>query len=83
MVYPSTHWHYLHSETNLKKQGILPLTFSNPADYDKVKPDDRVSLVGLSGLAPGKVSDSNCVWRSDSMYNSESKCHGFNFPGQG
>ncbi|XP_014286348.1 probable aconitate hydratase, mitochondrial [Halyomorpha halys] len=41
-------------ETNLKKQGLLPLTFSNPSDYDKVQPDDKVSLVGLSKLAPGK-----------------------------
>ncbi|EME39951.1 aconitate hydratase-like protein [Dothistroma septosporum NZE10] len=31
-------------ETNLKKQGMLPLTFSDPADYDKIKPDDRVDL---------------------------------------
>lgn len=42
-------------ETNLKKQGLLPLTFANPSDYDKVQPDDKVSLVGLSKLAPGKV----------------------------
>jgi aconitate hydratase len=41
-------------ETNLKKQGLLALTFSNPADYDKVREDDRVSLVGLKELAPGK-----------------------------
>ena len=41
----------------MKKQGILPLTFSNPADYDKVKPDDHVSLVGLKDLTPGKVRD--------------------------
>ena len=42
-------------ETNLKKQGMLPLTFANPADYDKVQPSDRISLVGLDRLAPGKV----------------------------
>ncbi|XP_024081269.1 probable aconitate hydratase, mitochondrial isoform X2 [Cimex lectularius] len=41
-------------ETNLKKQGLLPLTFSNPADYDKVKPEDKVSLVNLNDLSPGK-----------------------------
>lgn len=41
-------------ETNLKKQGILPLTFKNPADYDLIDSDDRVSLVGLTELAPGK-----------------------------
>ncbi|MBI3087418.1 MAG: aconitate hydratase [Candidatus Omnitrophica bacterium] len=41
-------------ETNLKKQGILPLTFTNPADYDQIRADDRLSLTGLSALAPGK-----------------------------
>ncbi|MCP4571650.1 MAG: aconitate hydratase [bacterium] len=41
-------------ETNLKKQGILPLTFSDPADYDKVAEGDRFDLVGLADLAPGK-----------------------------
>ena len=40
-------------ETNLKKQGILPLTFSDPSDYDKVEETDRVSLLGLKDLAPG------------------------------
>ena len=32
-------------ETNLKKQGMLPLTFSDPADYDKIQPDDRLDLM--------------------------------------
>ncbi len=41
-------------ETNLKKQGMLPLTFANPADYDKVREDDRVSIKGLKEFAPGK-----------------------------
>ncbi|KAJ3349497.1 Aconitate hydratase mitochondrial [Allomyces javanicus] len=41
-------------ETNLKKQGMLPLTFANPADYDKIKPDDRITIEGVTGLAPGK-----------------------------
>lgn len=41
-------------ETNLKKQGLLPLTFANPADYDKIDPADRVSVLGLTQLAPGK-----------------------------
>ncbi|MCB9206153.1 MAG: aconitate hydratase [Ignavibacteriales bacterium] len=39
-------------ETNLKKQGMLPLTFDNPADYDKIKEDDKISLIGLKDLAP-------------------------------
>jgi aconitate hydratase len=40
-------------ESNLKKQGILPLTFADPADYDKVKEGDRISVLGLASLAPG------------------------------
>jgi aconitate hydratase len=40
-------------ETNLKKQGMLPLTFDNKADYDKIKPDDKITLNGLAKLAPG------------------------------
>ena len=40
-------------ETNLKKQGLLALTFMDPADYDKVMETDRVSLVGLKDLTPG------------------------------
>ena len=41
-------------ESNLKKQGVLPLTFVDPADYDLVREDDHVSLVGLADLAPGR-----------------------------
>jgi len=40
-------------ETNLKKQGVLPLTFANPADYEKILVDDRISIVGLTELTPG------------------------------
>lgn len=41
-------------ETNLKKQGLLALTFSSPADYERVRADDRVSLIDLQKMAPGK-----------------------------
>lgn len=41
-------------ETNLKKQGILPFTFAKPEDYDKIGETDRVSIVDLMKLAPGK-----------------------------
>ncbi|CAH8592410.1 unnamed protein product [Schistosoma intercalatum] len=41
-------------ETNLKKQGMLPLTFANPSDYDKIKPSDKISLLDLKNLQPGK-----------------------------
>ncbi len=42
------------AETNLKKQGILPLTFIDASDYDKIQEKDKISLVGLAKLAPGK-----------------------------
>ena len=41
-------------ESNLKKQGVLPLTFVVPADYEKVAEGDRVSILGLAGLTPGE-----------------------------
>ena len=41
-------------ETNLKKQGLLPLKFVNTGDYDKVREDDRVAITGLTTFAPGR-----------------------------
>ncbi len=41
-------------EANLKKQGVLALAFADPADYDKIRVDDSVDVVGLADLAPGK-----------------------------
>jgi aconitate hydratase len=41
-------------ETNLKKQGMLALTFDNEADYDKIQEDDTFNFVDLTGFAPGK-----------------------------
>ena len=41
-------------ETNLKKQGVLALTFANKEDYDKIREDDTLDIVGLSEFAPGK-----------------------------
>jgi aconitate hydratase len=41
-------------QSNLKKQGVLPLTFVDPADYDKIGETDRISLVGLDRIAPDK-----------------------------
>ena len=43
-------------ETNLKKQGMLPLTFSDKADYDKIQPESTITLNDVASLAPGKVS---------------------------
>ncbi len=42
-------------ETNLKKQGVLPMTFADPADYDLVQEADRIDLVGIEKIAPGSV----------------------------
>lgn len=41
-------------ETNLKKQGLLALTFRDTFDYDRIRQDDRISLINLSDLAPGE-----------------------------
>lgn len=41
-------------ETNLKKQGVLGLTFANPSDYDKIREDDRLKISGLTQFAPGQ-----------------------------
>ena len=41
-------------ETNLKKQGMLALTFANPADYDKIRQDDKVSILDFANMQPGK-----------------------------
>ena len=41
-------------ETNLKKQGVLPLTFADPSVYDQIEEDDKLSFLGLAELAPGK-----------------------------
>ena len=44
-------------ETNLKKQGVLPLTFADPADYDKVRGDDMVSVVNVDAISTGGSPD--------------------------
>ncbi|MDD3780263.1 MAG: aconitate hydratase, partial [Proteiniphilum sp.] len=41
-------------ETNLKKQGMLALTFVNKEDYHKVRERDKISVTGLTEFAPGK-----------------------------
>jgi aconitate hydratase len=41
-------------ESNLKKQGLLALTFEEPGDYDRIGEADRISLLGLAAIAPGK-----------------------------
>lgn len=63
-------------ETNLKKQGMLPLTFANPADYDKVQPHSKISLLGLDKLAPGKQVD--CEIKTDGKVDKIKLNHSFN-----
>ena len=41
-------------ETNLKKQGVLPLTFNDRADYDLLRSDDRITLEDVAEIAPGR-----------------------------
>ena len=41
-------------ETNLKKKSMLALTFVNPADFDLIQEDDRVSILGLADFTPGQ-----------------------------
>jgi len=48
-------------ETNLKKQGVLALTFVDEADYDRIDPDDRVSILGLANFTPGKNLDAEII----------------------
>ncbi|CEO99132.1 unnamed protein product (mitochondrion) [Plasmodiophora brassicae] len=44
-------------ETNLKKQGMLPLTFADPADYDRISGTDKISILGLANFKPGVPLD--------------------------
>ena len=50
-------------ETNLKKQGILALTFENESDYDKIKENDRISIIGLNNLKPATLV--KCIIQHD------------------
>ena len=63
-------------ESNLKKQGLLPLTFRDPVDYDRIREDDRFSLLGLRDLAPGRPVES-IVHHSDGTAEALSLDHSF------
>lgn len=54
-------------ETNLKKQGVLPLTFADPADYEKICGGDRVALSGLAKLAPGSTMTMTLTHKNGSV----------------
>jgi aconitate hydratase len=60
-------------ETNLKKQGLLPLTFADPSTYDDVAEDDRISVLGLASLASGE--DLRCVITKPDGGRVEFTCH--------
>ena len=44
-------------DSNLKKPGLLALSFADPADYERISEDDRISLIGLADLAPATPVD--------------------------
>jgi len=56
-------------ETNLKKQGMLGLTFANESDYDKIQEDDTFNFVDLNEFAPGKPLTLEVVHADDSKDN--------------
>lgn len=64
-------------ETNLKKQGMLGLTFVNPADYDLIRQDDTINLPGFDDMAPGK-NLSIVLKHSDGRQDSFEVAHTYN-----
>ncbi len=60
-------------ETNLKKQGILPFTFSNPKDYDKIRASDFISLLDLKNLKSGSIVTCE-IYHSDDKTKEKIKC---------
>ena len=64
-------------ETNLKKQGILALTFSNPSDYDKIKEDDSFNILGLKDFSVDK-SIKLCINHKDGGKETIDLNHTFN-----
>lgn len=66
-------------ESNLKKQGLLALTFQDADDYDRIREDDRISLIDLDELAPGEPVD--CLVRhADGTTEVLSLLHSFSAP---
>ncbi|CAN5659842.1 aconitate hydratase [soil metagenome] len=64
-------------ETNLKKQGALALTFAEPADYDKVREDDRITIKGLKSFSPGQPLEA-ILKHADGTKETLSLKHSFN-----
>ncbi|MCA9818703.1 MAG: aconitate hydratase, partial [Cyanobacteria bacterium HKST-UBA01] len=61
-------------ETNLKKQGILALTFANKADYEKIQSEDKIDILGLTALKPG-VNLTMVVQHKDGSKDEFEVCH--------
>lgn len=64
-------------ETNLKKQGMLPLTFADPADYDLIRENDRFAIRGLAQFSPGRPLFLEIIHEDGSHYAVELH-HSFN-----
>lgn len=64
-------------ETNLKKQGILAITFANSSDYDRIRQDDRLSVVGLEDFTPETTLQVR-ILHSDGQTEAFSVCHTYN-----
>ncbi|HMO23890.1 MAG TPA: aconitate hydratase, partial [Candidatus Melainabacteria bacterium] len=61
-------------ETNLKKQGILALTFANKADYEKIQAEDKIDILGLTAIKPG-VNLTMVVHHKDGTKDEFEVCH--------
>src|SRR6186713_1448237 len=66
-------------ETNLKKQGMLGLTFADKNDYDKIQEDDTIDIVGLTEFAPGKILRI-VLHHADGSYDQITLNHTYNEP---
>lgn len=64
-------------ETNLKKQGVLAITFKDKSDYDKIRETDKISINGLKEFASGKPLSVN-ILHADGTVDSFSACHSYN-----
>lgn len=66
-------------ESNLKKQGLLALTFQNSEDYDLIREDDRISIIGVAALAPSRPV--TCIVRhADGTITTLTLIHSFSAP---
>ncbi|KAM0415495.1 hypothetical protein ACHAPD_006696 [Fusarium lateritium] len=60
-------------EANLKKQGMLALTFADDTSYDRIKASDRISIVGLTELAPGRNVQLKITSKDGTSWGTEAK----------